>query len=385
MTDSPWDDPAMTTAPPPARPRESHHPLEVIPYFRRFPCSPARDFIYTFIWSCLFGVAFYLLSAMFRGELLPPRVFGLQVLISNIIGYLIHGLFYLGAALGIDVAARRGGFPGRVAYFSILPLLGVVLGFWVASLFIDAGFREMFTDSGVLLSVVSTSLVVSVVLSLVFFWRERGAVAEAALATERERGSRVEREATLANLRALQAQIEPHFLFNTLANVSSLIDPDPAKARGMLESFIRFLRASLGATRRESTTLAEEGELIGAYLDVLQVRMGARLRYRVDIEPALASFTLAPMLLQPLVENAIRHGLEPTVEGGEVTFRARIDGDFVAIEIADTGIGFAPVTRGGVGLENIRARLKLLYGEGASLAITGNRPSGAVATVRIPR
>jgi LytS/YehU family sensor histidine kinase len=221
-------------------------------------------------------------------------------------------------------------------------------------------------------------------MAVIFFWRERGAVAEAALALERERAQRIEREAALSNLRALQAQIEPHFLFNTLANVVSLVDPDPAKAKRMLESFIRFLRASLNATRLESTTLGEEKELIGSYLDVLQVRMGARLRYRIEIDPAVESFTLPPMLLQPVVENAIRHGLEPKVEGGEVVVSARREGARVAIEIADSGVGFAPVTRGGVGLANVRDRLKLLYGEKASFDIGENAPAGSRITLRLP-
>ncbi len=164
----------------------------------------------------------------------------------------------------------------------------------------------------------------------------------------------------------------------------SLVDPDPAKAKRMLESFIRFLRASLNATRRESTTLGEEKELIGAYLDVLKVRMETRLRYSIEIDPELESFTLPPMLLQPVIENAIRHGLEPKVEGGEVVFSARREGDRVAIEIADSGVGFAPVTRGGVGLANLRDRLKVLYGDAASFDIGENAPSGSRITLRLP-
>ncbi|HEX7605493.1 MAG TPA: histidine kinase, partial [Usitatibacter sp.] len=215
-------------------------------------------------------------------------------------------------------------------------------------------------------------------------WRERHARAEADLERERLRGERIEREAALANLRALQAQIEPHFLFNTLANVTSLIDPDPAKARRMLESFIRFLRSSLGATRAESTTLADEGELMAAYLDVLQIRMGQRLRYEIDIPPELHAFQLPPMLLQPVVENAIRHGLEPKMDGGVVKVRARREDGAVVIEISDSGAGFAATTRGGVGLTNLRDRLRLLYGERASLAIGESDGGGARVTMSLP-
>ena len=361
-----------------------YHPLELIPFFRRFPCSFGRNFLYTFIWSSLFGLAFYVINSMGAERMLSMRVLELQVLIATLIGYSIHFLFHAGSAMGLEAAARRGGFAAKVVYFSLVPLGGVLLGFAVSSFIVDVGFRSWLTDPAAMVSLTLTSLLISAIMSVIFFWREREAVAAAALAIERERTQRIEREATLANLRALQAQIEPHFLFNTLANVTSLIDPDPAMAKRMLESFIRFLRASLAATRLDSTTLGDEAELIAAYLQVLQVRMGGRLAFRIEVDPALAGFELAPMLLQPVVENAIRHGLEPKVEGGEVTFRARREGAQVVIEIADTGVGFASTTRGGVGLANLRDRLKLLYSGGASMQVGENSPSGARVTVRLP-
>jgi sensor histidine kinase YesM len=225
---------------------------------------------------------------------------------------------------------------------------------------------------------------ISLIIAMIFFARERQARAEAQLARERERNERSERQATLANLRALQAQVEPHFLFNTLANVSSLVDREPDLAKRMLESFNRFLRASLAATREERTTLGAEARLISSYLDVLQVRMDRRLRYRVAFPPELEGFELPSMLVQPVVENAIRHGLEPKVEGGEVVVTARREGAHVAIEVRDTGVGFAAATRGGVGLSNLRERLRLLYGEAATLTVTDNPGGGAAVTVRIP-
>src|SRR5258706_4637122 len=360
------------------------HPLELIPFFRRFPCSFGRNFLYTFIWSTLFGLAFYVMNSLGAERLLSSRVLGLQILIANLVGYSIHALFHAGSALRLEDAARRGGFTGKVVYFSLVPLGGVFIGLWLSSFIIDVGFRGWLTDPAALISLTLTSLVISAIMSVIFFWREREAVAAAELAIERERTQRIEREATLANLRALQAQIEPHFLFNTLANVTSLIDPDPAKAKRMLESFIRFLRASLAATRSESTTLAAEAELIASYLDVLQIRMGARLRYEVDVPPDLHTFTVAPMLLQPVVENAIRHGLEPKVDGGSVRFSARREAADVVIEISDSGVGFAPTTRGGVGLTNLRDRLQLIYGDRASLTVGERGGGGAAVALRIP-
>ena len=369
----------------PARPaREHFHPLEAIPFFRRIPRTFTRDFAYTFVWNALFALFFYLMATVTTGRLPSLHTLAFIFLISNVVGYSIHMLFSLGNVTGLDAAACRLGFVSKVLYYSVVPMLGVFLGFWIASFFIDVGLRSAFFTLNAILPMLVVSLVISVVLSVIFFWRERAAVSAAALAREREKGERIEREAALANLRALQAQIEPHFLFNTLANVTSLVDPDPAKAKRMLESFNRFLRASLAATRMEKTTLAAEGEMIGAFLDVLQVRMGGRLRYRVDVAPGLGAFELPPMLLQPVVENAIHHGLEPKVDGGEVAVAARREGADVVIEVRDTGVGFAPVTRGGLGLTNVRDRLRLLYAERASLTIGENAPSGAVVTLRLP-
>jgi signal transduction histidine kinase len=365
-------------------PREHFHPLEAIPYFRRIPRSFARDFAYTFVWNGLFALFFYMMTVMATGRLASLHTFKIIFLISNVVGYSIHFLFSAGGTAGFDVAARRRGLAATAAYYSLVPMLGVISGFLVSSLFIDVGFRSAFFTLNAILPMLFVSLVISMVLTVIFFWRERSAVADAALAREREKGERIEREAALANLRALQAQIEPHFLFNTLANVTSLVDPDPAKAKRMLESFNRFLRSSLASTRMEKTTLGAEGELIGAFLDVLQVRMGDRLRYRVDIAPDLAAFELPPMLVQPVVENAIHHGLEPKVDGGEVIVAARREGAAVAIEVRDTGVGFDPTTRGGLGLTNVRDRLRLLYGDSASLAIGENAPAGTVVVLRLP-
>jgi two-component sensor histidine kinase len=368
----------------PSAPREHFHPLEVIPFFRRWPRSMPRDVLYTAIWSTLFGVGFYLVGSVGTARPHGWAILRDYLLISNIIGFTIHGLYSAGGRLGLDCAARRAGFVAKVAYYACVPLAGVGIGMAIATLVLGMPLLQWLARPGAVLSMLLISLFISLVLSVIFFWRERAARAEAAIALERARAESIERQAALANLRALQAQIEPHFLFNTLANVSSLIDAEPARARGMLDDFIRFLRASLAATRREQTTLGEEAELIAAYLDVLQVRMGTRLRYAIDVPDDARGVPIAPMLLQPIVENAIRHGLEPKVEGGEVTLRVRREGAHVSVVIADTGVGFAPVTHGGVGLENLRGRLQALYGEHGGLAIEDNQPSGTRVRLRIP-
>jgi len=364
--------------------RSSHHPLEIIPFFRRFPCSPARDLIYTFIWSTGLGLVFYALGAVSDLRLQSLEALRMYVLISNLIGYSIHVLFWMGEHSGVEGAAKRAGFLAKVAYFSVTPLLGVFFGFALATAIVGERFGAWLTQPQAIASIVITSVIISTILSVIFFWRERSAIAEADVARERERRERIERESLAANLRALQAQIEPHFLFNTLANVSSLIDSDRGEAKRMLESFIRFLRASLAATRGDTTTLGAEAELIAAYLEVLRVRMRSRLRYTIDVPEDLRCFALAPMLLQPVFENAIRHGLEPKVDGGEVRMSAKRDADRVAVEIVDSGVGFAPTTRGGVGLSNLRERLRLLYGERASLAVTDAPGGGTAVRMELP-
>ena len=381
--------PAMETPRPQAcaalRATTDYHPLEVIPYFQRFRPSAARDLLYTFIWNCLLGLSFWLFALAVSPSGDPIRMLYWNVVMANVIGYMIHALFLAGSRVGLEAAARRSGGAGITLYYAGASSLGVVAGFSLVSVFMDQPLQRWVANPRWVAIVAFSCLLISAVLAAIFFARERSARAEAALEREKARVESVQREAALANLRALQAQIEPHFLFNTLANVASLIDTQPGLAKRTVESFNRFLRASLAATRSETTTLGDEAQLIGAFLDVLQVRMGQRLAYQVDVPEPLRTFALPPMLLQPVVENAIRHGLEPKVEGGSVTLRAWAEDAAVVIEIADSGVGFAPTTRGGIGLTNLRSRLRLLYGEATTLEIGENAPSGTIVRVRIPR
>jgi len=187
-----------------------------------------------------------------------------------------------------------------------------------------------------------------------------------------------------ARLNVLQAQIEPHFLFNTLANVRRLCEVDPESGRGMLGSLLDYLRAALPAMRRSSSALGEEFELVRAYLAVLQHRMGERLRFRIELSDQLAEARIPPLILPTLVENAIRHGLAPLPEGGTITVSAARDGDQVVVRVADDGAGFQAASGSGVGLANTRARLSALFGAAARLSLRGNEPRGVIAEVRLP-
>jgi sensor histidine kinase YesM len=360
------------------------HPLELIPFFRRFPQSRARDLLYTLIWNVLLAAVFLVAGSAMSGRLPTPRAVEIYFVLANFVGFAIHALFEGGRILGLEALSIRHGMPARTVYYTVIPLIGVIAGFQATDWVLHIGFTNWLGDKGWLVSIVATSLVISLIISAILYVRERDASTQAALQRERAQGERIQREALAANLRALQAQIEPHFLFNTLANVSSLVDREPADAKRMLDRFNRFLRSSLAATRSDTTTLGAERELISAYLDVLQVRMGSRLQYRIEIAPDVSQVAIAPMLLQPVVENAIRHGIEPKIEGGRVELAARREGGMVVVDIVDTGVGFAPTTRGGVGLTNLRDRLRGLYGEAAALSIAENSPCGTRVTIRIP-
>ncbi|MGE0801371.1 MAG: sensor histidine kinase [Lautropia sp.] len=198
------------------------------------------------------------------------------------------------------------------------------------------------------------------------------------LAREQIRTLSTEKQLAEARLRLLQAQIEPHFLFNTLANVVSLIEPAPARATAMLEHFIAYLRASLASSRATRGTIAQEATLLRDYLALLKIRMGDRLTFAIDVDPALGDEPMAPMLLQPIVENAVRHGLEPKVEGGRVTVDIRLAGKRVLVGVEDDGLGFAPGADAGVGLQNLRERLAVLYDGAARLTIEDRAPGTAV-------
>jgi sensor histidine kinase YesM len=187
-----------------------------------------------------------------------------------------------------------------------------------------------------------------------------------------------------ARLSALQAQIEPHFLFNTLANVKRLYEVVPHRGREMLSSLISYLRAALPSMRQSGSTLGRELELARSFLTILQMRMGDRLDFSIKAEPALADAQVPPMVLPTLVENAIKHGLSPLPEGGRIDIAARRDGDDLLIDVRDNGAGFSSTGGSGVGLANTRSRLAALYGGRAGLSLTAAEPRGVLVSVRMP-
>lgn len=234
-------------------------------------------------------------------------------------------------------------------------------------------------------------LFVMLLISKYFLGRSRRAIAVAEEKTQQAEVSDMSRQITEARLQALQAQVEPHFLYNTLANVQALTEVDPPAANQMVGHLIQYLRASLPKMRENTSTVGQELELVRAYLNILQMRMGGRLEFSIAAPDDLLAKSFPPMMLPSLVENAIKHGLEPLREGGRIDVLVqRIvtpQGDRITIEVKDTGKGLvADSTQpgGGVGLTNLRERLAAIYGQNARFTIESNTPRGVVATIDIP-
>jgi len=199
------------------------------------------------------------------------------------------------------------------------------------------------------------------------------------------RNTATDKELAVAKLNLLHAQVEPHFLYNTLASAQVLTRSDPAKADRMLGNLITYLRTSMPRTDDAKSTLGEELERAQAYLEILKIRMGDRVTAEIQVPESLRRTPMPPMMLQTLVENAIKHGLEPVPGGGTIWILAReVDGK-VSITVADNGRGFSEDGGGtGIGLKNVRERLRLAYGDAASFAIVANFPKGVTATITVP-
>ncbi|HEY1043892.1 MAG TPA: histidine kinase [Telluria sp.] len=194
-----------------------------------------------------------------------------------------------------------------------------------------------------------------------------------------------EKELMAARLSLLQAQVEPHFLYNTLASAQLLTRTDPERADQMLGNLILYLRHSLPRAGVSMSTFGEELERARAYLDILKIRMGSRLNLQIEVPDELHGLMVPPMMLQTLVENAIKHGLEPKSGGGNIWILARAFDRSVAITVGDDGRGFSAEGGGtGIGLANLRERLRLAFGDAASFSIAANFPSGVAATITVP-
>ncbi|MFZ6746588.1 sensor histidine kinase [Undibacterium sp. JH2W] len=333
--------------------------------------------------ACGFGVH-YILHA--RGNLFEHIVFSMFIGFSAYLLIKIFKRLFWGA-----------GTPNTIGFYLmciVVAPLALLVGMSIAAVVFNYPVPDVKTiKSPYLLSSIAMTCIVSLIAAWSFWSRARISELQASTEAEKAKNAAIEKQAMQAQLQMLQAQIEPHMLFNTLANLQGLIAIDPPRAQHMLAQLIVYLRNTLSSSRAEKTTLKQEFTLMQAYLELLVIRMGKRLQYTLDLPDDLQQTAIAPMLLQPLVENAIKHGLEPKMEGGSIHVIAEKQDAILHLKVIDTGLGLPfnfddskNISSEGhnIGNANIRERLLALYGPQASLTLQANQPEGAIAHLNIP-
>jgi sensor histidine kinase YesM len=273
--------------------------------------------------------------------------------------------------------------PGRLRWAAlclVLPIsiaVGLSIGFKVTGV-------GSWSDSNALAGMV-VGLFFGIIASITFVLIERIEILNKHVRERELQAVEQEKRALEAQLKMLQAQIEPHFLFNTLANVGSLIDSDPPLAKKLLERLNDWLRVALLRARNDHTTLGDELDMLENYLQILHIRFGDRLCWTIEADAAVRGAKFPPMLLQPLVENAVRHGIEPKLGGGGILISANLENARLHIVVSDTGIGLqANSDKDGAGLTNVRARLATLFGDSGKLVLLAHENGGAIATLELP-
>jgi len=277
----------------------------------------------------------------------------------------------------------------RRLYF-IIPacvVLGYVNGLYLAAWLLGFPTDGLWTEQPrMVLGYLLLSLTAGGALTYYFMSREQLAAAGQEMAYASAQTEAAQRHAAESKLVLLQSQIEPHMLFNTLANLRALIGSKPDAAIAMLDHLNAYLRATLNASRATAHPLQTEFDRVRDYLELLKVRMGPRLCYTLELPEALASIPVPPLLLQPLVENAIKHGLEPKIEGGSITVRAIHEAGELKLEVSDSGVGLpgGKQTTDGFGLTQVRERLATIYGTRGTLVLTPGPGVGATASLVFP-
>ena len=293
-----------------------------------------------------------------------------------------NGVVAVAMALMLRVCLRRR-MSGKtmLAVTIAAAAAGALCGEWLLMI-IDR--QAAAVDTAALMARVLRWAMIAGILGLAYvFWRRDMAVAAGVRSATRRR-ARADRALAAAQLQALRRQIEPHFLFNTLATVRQMAQSDPKGGQRLLSHLLNFVRRTLVSAEETRSTLGQEIELSEAYLGVYRERLAGRMTFFVAIGDDLKDLACPPLTVATLVENAIKHGISPSVDGGHVSITARRDGDAVVIEVADTGAGFTGLSGNGTGLANIRARLAALYGPAAGCQLQANTPRGVIASLRLP-
>ncbi|NTW58474.1 MAG: histidine kinase [Nitrospirae bacterium] len=337
----------------------------------RYQQLTLRRFILSAVLNALINTAIAVLLTVIKFG----QGFQNNLIISQCIGFSIYG-----ANLAIIPLFRRTKrAASQVTLIVLAVLFGAMVGTVLGSTAVGMGPAGFFGERlPFFTQIVLLGILFGLLVSYVFVSLER-------ISEERLQRIEMEKAALEAELRLVQSQMEPHFLFNTLANVRSLIDADPPRAGAMLETFVAFLRTSLRASRERTVPLSLELEIVKNYLDLFRMRMGDRLRYQIDLPDMLRGVPIPPLLIQPLIENAVKHGLEPAIEGGEVAITVDQEDNKVRIRVTDSGVGIRETSGGsGIGLENVRKRLTIIFGERASLVLEERAPHGVTATIMLP-
>ncbi|MFO1398359.1 MAG: histidine kinase [Burkholderiales bacterium] len=319
--------------------------------------------------------------------LMPDK--SLHAIVRSLVTQLVFLTLLFGTATAAVVIGGNWAPAGtgmRVTVLALAAVAGIVIVLAVLA-YVAGNWLPREGDGPTLRKGVATVILWSHVMAagvLGYFFMLREQDAAAGQHREDLRRVELERELAEARLQVMQAQVEPHFLFNTLAHVRRLFRTDAAAARAMLEHLVRYLSAMLPRMRSADSTLGHELALATAYLEVQKIRMGPRLAVRIDVPEPLLALPFPPMMLVTLVENAIRHGLNPLPQGGEVRIVARGGDGRLRVQVADTGCGLAESSGTGVGLANIRARLTTMFEGRARLLLAQEPGSGVVATIEVP-
>lgn len=321
-----------------------------------------------FTWYFFIIAINFFIGLFFWGIGLDALGFGYHVLSAEV-GGIVQATTVLIALFIFNPKKQAGRFA--------VIFLFVFIGTLIADL-LSINSREQF-----LINLLFGTLIGSTIFGSAFYW-ETMAINQSNLNKEKIHRLRMEKKATEARLRILQAQMEPHFLFNTLSNILNLFDTDIRTGKSMQIDLIRYLESSLEKIRKEHATIEEEMELVTAYLNIFKVRMGSRLKFSTEVPDNLKQVLIPSMMIQPLVENSIKHGIEPKIEGGEIRVKIESTGDILRIIVDDTGLGMDEAGRIGTGVSNIQERLNLIYGEKGRLTLTENKPSGLKAIIEVP-
>lgn len=305
-------------------------------------------------------------------------------------------LFIISQFIGLSICAfvtgtlETLGEQGRFKT-TVRILLGLGLGIFLGSLLSWAymhyirGMGIGYFLKDIFWSTLAFGVIFGVPIIYFFVSREQLQKSENQVREEKIKRLTLEKEAAMTSLRLLQAQIEPHFLFNTLANVISLFEVDTTKAKQMLINLNHYLRISLERTRREMITLDKELALVRHYLDIFKIRMGDRLSFEIRDHTEGICVPFPPLIIQPLVENAIKYAIEPGVAGGSILIESRIENQRLYIIVSDTGRGIDPVSgKAGIGINNVSQRLEAIYGNKAALRLTTDSPQGLTACIEVP-